>query len=122
MRKTEKSLSSVDEIRRTGEEGALSVERGNGRRHFSVEVGDRADAQQVDVKQIHALGLAHGLADKGGLAHAPFPLYDDVLPRFDEPAQFLFQHGARAEEVSVDDAAVFEWIHGAFLLLLHHIV
>ena len=63
------------------------------------------------VEEGDALHVTHGFENEGGLSGPAVTLHDDVLARLYARSEFAFKCRTRAEEVSVNCASVFEWVH-----------
>ena len=73
-----------------------------------------AYAEKIGMEEGDALHVAHGLENEGGLSSPAVALHDDVLAGLYARSEFALKCRTRAEEVSVDSASVFEWVHFRF--------
>ena len=73
-----------------------------------------AYAEKIGMEEGDALHVAHGLENEGGLSGPAVALHDDVLAGLYARSEFALKCRTRAEEVSVNSASVFEWVHFRF--------
>ena len=70
-----------------------------------------AYAEEICMEEGDVLHVAHGFENEGRLSGSAITLHDDVLPRLYARGEFALKRRTWAEEVSIDSAAVFEWVH-----------
>ena len=70
-----------------------------------------ANAEKIGVEEGDALHVTHGFENEGRLSRPAVALHDDVLSGLYARGEFALKCRTPAEEVSVDSASVFEWVH-----------
>ena len=70
-----------------------------------------ANAEKVGMEEGDSLHVSHRLENERRLSGSAVALHDDVLAGFYAGREFPLKCRTRAEEVSIDSASVFEWVH-----------
>ena len=80
-----------------------------------AEIRQVSNSEEVGVKKGSPFQILNGFKHERCLPRPSLALYDDVLSRFYVGRKAAFKIWARTEKLTVNDAAVFEWIHDSLL-------
>ena len=77
-----------------------------------------AYAEKIGMEEGDPLHVSHRLENEGRLSCSAVSLHDDVLSGLYAGLEFSLKCRTRAEEVPVDSASVFEWVHYCLSLVV----